>query len=595
MRKQHLYYLKLWAIIIILTLISSSFFPVLKGEASTSPNSKIEGMFVLDVSKSMDDSDPNKISQEAIKMFIDMSSVQGDKIGIVTYNDQVVRERAMLAISNQKDKQELKNFIDQLTHSGYTDISEGLNEATKLLDAGHTQDSVPFMILLADGINDLSGSKSGKTNTQANIDLQEAIKAIKQKKYPIYTIGLNGDGKLNKGLLENISKQTNGKFFTTNSASDLPAILSAIFADHLKLKVQNVGNFKANGSFQDVKINVPNASVAEANISIMSQKPVELKLVGADGKEIPIPSEKVVLSKSRKYSMVKIIKPQKGDWLLKVKGVKQDQIGVNLIFNYDLQLKTDPLQGPYKKGDTVKISSFLESNGEKVDSVELYRQMKATLIVTDKSTNQTSQIAMNNSGKGFDAAYTLQNENSLELKVRVEDNSFYRESDPMYVTLGEKAKAAGKTITKAKEDKPFPWTMVLIVLGLIIASIILFIVIRKLRGNRPTNMVGSFGIEVRNNDTYETEPPQYRELYSFGKKANFHQIIGFRDEFTETKAIVVQSANNGLRLINTSNMCTVELDGELLDSNKKANFNIGDAFTVTLSNINKTIIVRYID
>ncbi len=58
--------------------------------------------------------------------------------------------------------------------------------------------------------------------------------------------------------------------------------------------------------------------------------------------------------------MLKLIHPVQGNWTLKVKGVPQDKIDINLVFNYDLQLKLAPLAKSYRVGDTVKIASFLE-------------------------------------------------------------------------------------------------------------------------------------------------------------------------------------------------------------------------------------------
>lgn len=81
--------------------------------AAQAQTSGIDAVLVADVSNSMNTSDRDKISNEAMKMFIDMLPVQGDKVGIVAYTDQVEREKAMLEIQSDADKSSLKDFIDQ--------------------------------------------------------------------------------------------------------------------------------------------------------------------------------------------------------------------------------------------------------------------------------------------------------------------------------------------------------------------------------------------------------------------------------------------------------------------------------------------------
>src|SRR3954462_4916385 len=317
--------------IILAVIVCSISYPNVRAASPLHSTSRMEGMLVVDVSNSMKDSDPNNISKEAMKMFIDMSSLEGDKIGVVAYSDEVMREKSLVKIGSEQDKKELKSFIDSLEKYSYTDLSTGVSEAEKMLESGHEKNFTPLIVLLADGNNELNPRKS-KTVSQADQDLQSAVSQAKAKGYPIYTIGLNADGKLNQEVLTNVADSTNGKFFEATSAEQLPKILSEIFARHFKLKIVPVTQLIGTGAYQNIKITVPNENVREANISLMSDQPVEIQLVNPSGKVVEIPSDQVVLTKSRTYSMVKLLKPVLGDWTLKVKGVPQDKIDINLIF-----------------------------------------------------------------------------------------------------------------------------------------------------------------------------------------------------------------------------------------------------------------------
>ena len=108
-------------------------------------------------------------------------------------------------------------------------------------DPGHE----PMIVLLADGNNDFNKS-SGRTQSESDKELDGAVAEAKAAGIPIYTIGLNADGKLNKAPLEDLAKQTGAKSFSTSSANDLPQILSEIFASHLKLKIVPVQSMTGN-------------------------------------------------------------------------------------------------------------------------------------------------------------------------------------------------------------------------------------------------------------------------------------------------------------------------------------------------------------
>lgn len=380
--------------------------------------SQIDAVLVLDVSKSMSTSDPEKIGNEAMKMFIDMLSAQGDQVGIVAYTDQIEREKALLNINSAADKENLKGFIDQLNRGAYTDISVGVKEAMQILDDGADPKHDPMIILLADGNNDFNRN-SGRTQAQSDADMEKAIKEANDSGVPIYTIGLNANGKLNEAALAKISDSTGGKSFSTASADDLPKILSEIFASHLELNVVPVDSFTADGSYQNVKISVPNANVLEANISIMSSKPVEAKLVDPSGRAIAIPSDNVLLSRSKSYTLLKLLKPSEGDWTLQVKGVKRDNIDINLVFNYDLSLAMDPLASTtYSQGDKVPFSSYLISGGKKLVDKTQYSNMNAVLLVKDLDTGATKEFPMENAGDHFEGTYKVAEKHDYEIRVK---------------------------------------------------------------------------------------------------------------------------------------------------------------------------------
>lgn len=584
------------ALLLALCLAASPFAAV-QAYAATSTQSHIDAVLLIDVSNSMKTSDKNKVASEAMKMFIDMLSTQGDKVGIVAYTDKVQREKALLEISSETDKQDLKDFIDGLDRGAYTDIAVGVEEAVKVLQNGSDPNHEPIIVMLADGNNDFNKS-TGRTQSESDKELNAAVEVAKKNGYPIYTIGLNADGKLNKQKLADLSNETGGKAFSTDSADDLPQILSEIFASHLKLKVVPVQSITANGDYQDVTVNVPNGSVLEANISIMSSQPVTAKLTDPSGNAVAIPSKDVVLSKSSTYSLIKLLSPQEGDWKLQVKGVPKDKIDINLVFNYDLELKIDALPSvTYKKGDKIDITSHLFSNGTQVTLSNLYQDMKAVLLATDIDTGDVQEIELDNSGDVFKGTFEVKESHEYELKVRAEESSFYRESAPVKIS----AKAGGAVTTSpstgtGKEEplKEASSNTLYYVIGgilLVLAAAAAWYVLNK---KSARGFVGQLVTEVKDGNTGEKTYPQYKKLSGFRGKFTLHQLLQLAPELKESESIIFTPAKNDRLLLRSGEGITVERSGRAADASRGLELKSGDRVSVSLNTVDKTIYLEYL-
>jgi Ca-activated chloride channel homolog len=588
---------KCTSLFFIILLLVSFLLPGLTLAANTAVNTdqKMDAVLVVDVSNSMKDSDKNKISNEAMKMFIDMLSKDGDKVGMVAYTDQIIREKALMKIQSDADKKDLKKYIDSLSKDAYTDIAVGVTEAVKILDAGKEEGHTPIIILLTDGNNALNPN-SGRTQTQSDTELEAALTSAKSQGYPVYTIGLNADGTLNKAKLESLSKKTDGKSFTTTKAEDLPMILSEIFANHLKLKVVPVTNLAANGQFQDVTINIPNSNVMEANISITSGKPIEAQLFSPDGKAVKIPSTDVFYSKSKAYSLIKLIKPTEGNWKIKVKGVNKDKIDVNMVFNYDLSLTLEePAKKNYIKDEIVAIKAFLQSNSQNIQSPELYQTMKAKLVATDLKSKEVKEFPLNNDGQSFNGEFNILENHKYALKVVAEDQSFMRETNTVIIDAETPPPAAPVSTKVAEEviEKEVPWILyTLIGLGLILLiGLIFFILSLVKKANK--GFIGQVVVEIRDENTGEKTTPQYRKLNAFKGKIKLHQLLQLAPEFIETDTIILLPGKNDTLTLMNKGEAIIEKSGRAVDASKGLAVKRNDQLKVKLNKVNKSISLDY--
>lgn len=561
---------------------------------------KLDAVLAVDVSNSMNESDRSKVANEAMKMFIDMTSVQGDKIGVLAYTDQIVREKALLQVNSAQDKQDLKAFVDQLSRGAYTDIAVGVKESVKILEAGMTPGHRPMIVLLADGNNSLD---KGRTQAESDKELAAAVEDARRKGIHIYTIGLNADGKLNKTVLEKISADTGGKAFVTDTAETLPQILSEIFASELRLKVVPLTKLTGSGQYQDVTVPIPNGNVLEANISIVSNKAVDVKLTDPSGKAVQVPGDGVVYSRSNSYSLIKLTKPAVGDWKLQVKGADRDKIDISLVFNYDIRVVMEPLTAAsYKAGDRLKIKAHLESAGDPLTDAGLLGAAKASLVATDLDLKKEITAPLTLSGTDFTGEWSLPENHRYEVLVRVEDSGFIRDSEAVTVDAAKGTVTAAPSPTAsssavpspAPEKKPFPWTAVLLgglLALLVIAGLIVFLS-RLRKANR--GFFGQMVVEVRDEVTGERLSPQYRKLNAFKGRFRLHQLLQLAPEYAETDKIVFEPGKGDTLMLYNRSGCLIERSGRSVDAGKGIELRKNDRIKITLQNVNKSIQLEYI-
>ncbi|WP_159886964.1 vWA domain-containing protein [Paenibacillus puerhi] len=555
---------------------------------------RMDAVLSVDVSTSMNESDVNKVSFEAVKLFVDMASVKGDKIGVVAYTDRIMREKALLEMKTAADKQSLKTFIDQLDRGPYTDLAVGVSEAVKVLENGADPAHTPVVVLLTDGNNSLP---AGRTQEQSDKELASAVEKAKAGGIPVYTIGLNADGQLNKTVLERIASDTGAKSFVTSSAEDLPGILSEIYARHLNLKVVPVQELTANGAFQEVSIDIPNASVREANISLMSGSPVEVKLADPQGAAVAIPSDKVVYTSSKAYTLLKIVQPGQGSWKLQVKGLPKDKIKISLVYNYDLKLQMEPLPSKtWKRGEDVAVAAYLESGGQKVGDAGLYKNLKAALVVKDLQTGKSEEIPLASGAQGISGSYKLPDSHEYELKVRAEDAGYVRETEPVKLSaVSGSAPAPSPPVQAGEAAKKGmgagAWAAILAGV-LVVAAAALYGLAMWRKANK--GFVGQVVIEVRDEDTGERTPPQYRKLNAFKGKVTLHQLLQLAPEFAETRDIVFRPSAGDSLLLQNGTACVIEKGGRVLEAAQGKELRAGDRIRIMLGGVHRSVTLEYI-
>ena len=160
---------------------------------------------VIDSSGSMSSNDPTDLRKAAAKYFVDFLSI-GDWVAVVDFDEDVVVWKHLTNITSSADKDAIKNAIDNIDSSGYTNIGGGLLYGYNELNSTQTGNR-KAAILLTDGYHN--------TGTHPN----QVVPKYKAKGWPIYTIALTGDA--DENLLKQIASETGGKYIKAEKAEDL--------------------------------------------------------------------------------------------------------------------------------------------------------------------------------------------------------------------------------------------------------------------------------------------------------------------------------------------------------------------------------------
>ena len=205
--------------------------------------------FVSDCSGSMRTNDPKGIGREMVEAFVDTVYPGDIRVGYVAYNDNIVTSTAPIPISEQEQRQKLKELIGAVPYSGDTDIGLGLSHAYQLMLDEEGRKRV--IVLISDGESDL-GKNSERTLEQSNKDLNNCVESCKAEGIPVYTIAF-GSYEGSKRILEQIAADTGAKSFTAQSPEALIEVLYGLFSHNLSYQIQQFSSGKYAGGKQEIR------------------------------------------------------------------------------------------------------------------------------------------------------------------------------------------------------------------------------------------------------------------------------------------------------------------------------------------------------
>ena len=393
------------------------------------PNEGIDVVLVIDTSGSMRDTDPERIALEAATLFMDMMETRNSRIGIVGFSSDVHAVMPLTPIYDPHMRENIRHTVSQFEYQGWTDLGLAMRTAVEMVMDDPIQSNSPMILLFTDGRIELPAW------FQRNVDVsyQDALWAIENSinLVPIHTIGLNYDNTVNIDFLSQVSSRTMGESFVIEDAALLPELFHQIFANHIRSSIYEVATIFADGdTVSDVIIPISSHFVQEANIIMLSSRPITtVRLFDSLGREVAFDNVRYTLTAANRYSMIKILEPEMGDWLLRVRGLPEDRITVNLIYNYVIDIAFSILQpgltGAYfDPTEPVNIQAHFVSELSEAQVLGLFEESLAEIYVMDLGGNTLKTIPMEYNGAVFAGQIGAFLGQNVQINIQVTHPSF---------------------------------------------------------------------------------------------------------------------------------------------------------------------------
>lgn len=421
-------------------------------QQTTADNMSFDVIFAIDGSGSMKKSDALKLRLTAGRLFTEMTYSNTSRAGFVQFTNIIMDSQGLTDLSTEDGKASFRDRLsglqDSVKGSWDTDISLGLTQALNLLKEGDSfnGDRNPMIILLSDGNTDLPNGP--RTVEESNAELTGTLSEAASLGVPIYSIGLNYDGKLDVDYMQNIANQTGGAFYNITTATDFNKYMTDIFGNVADGDLTGLNPAYIDGRFVTDFV-IDNGSVLMANIVILTDKGVsDPQLIDPTGAVVPLDADHGVIvstdtsdeNKVSTYTILKIMYPVQGAWKVSVKGEADDAVQVNLLTTYDISFKLLNSRDPIA-GNDINIYGKLVRGDENITDSNLLSGAMAICTIMDNKGNIVGEnlpMTYNEEKHVFICKTNLEKSGNYYVTAHLEgkDGSFSKEAAQYQLSIG---------------------------------------------------------------------------------------------------------------------------------------------------------------
>ncbi len=484
-----------------------------------------EGMdviLVVDDTRSMQTTDPNRLSSVAINKFVEKLPAGADiRLGITTYSVNIMP--GSLELGQTADA--IKNFSNtNLTQGGKgTDAAVGVDWAVKQFEAKSSGDRKKAIILIGDGENSyIVSNKAVRTHEESNNMLNAAISTAKSKGIVVYTLAMNPTAENFRQYFSNIASTTNGKSYEPKTPEDLNGIMDEIFTALTGADISKTEpvDLKA-GEAVTQTFDVPDG-VFEMNLQCDHTSPIEIYFTDPNGTTYNEKSQGVICSKEKTYTNFKIHEPVAGKWSVTYKSDVQQTITPEFIFHADVTVSLSKNQNDIKHKQPVQYIAKVMTKGQEITDSNSLAGFKAKLVITElddqgkPGKSKTKDMKVEN-GK-IVLEHAIDQPGKYEVHVEIKGNKNTIKSNVLTIDV-----AVNPDVTPT-------WVILLIIAGAILLLVVIVLIYHKMTSGEGTGLVrGNVSIKIvgkrANDETMIFQQDRFDCLQVFGKKNTLSDLV----------------------------------------------------------------------
>lgn len=313
----------------------------------------VQALIVFDVSGSMRQSDPNRLSVAAAQLFGNLSGA-GDAVGLAAFSDRADLLIPVAANQDAKARDALQSSLKKLAFNGQTTdlaaaLDAGLAAFPDAADNAHRR----MVLLLTDGALDLGKDRKDQEAAARARILNSLLPEYQRRDIALYTIAFTSAA--DQGLLKEMTKVNAGESHFAGDAQTLHKAFSQIFigARGAQSFPLEKGNLQIDASIKELSL-VFAKSAPDERIALLT--PQQRTVKAGDT------AEGMSWQSTPAYDLVRMHEPEPGTWQIERSGDVQGGVGIigESTLNLQIELGTVFIE----TGTPLSIRAFLQDESQ---------------------------------------------------------------------------------------------------------------------------------------------------------------------------------------------------------------------------------------
>lgn len=329
--------------------------------------SNIDVRLLIDVSGSMKANDPQNLRIPAVRLVAELMP-QGATAGIWTFSEKVEQVLAPSKVDAKWKAVALEAANRIHSRGQLTDVEAALQVATRDWDAAESSTLARHVILLTDGMVDVSKQDADNTASRKRI-LGDELARLKVSGAQIHTISLSADS--DRELMTVLAENTDGWSEQIDEAASLQRIFLHIF--------EQVASPDSIPLLDDQF--VVDQSISEMTLLVFHGEDAEpLELVNPDGEKLQLDSHpgSVHWRAESGYELVTVSDPAKGTWHINTAPDPDNRV----LIVTDIKLALDTLPTNMLTNESIILNAHITERGQLLKREDFLNLLQAELVVS---------------------------------------------------------------------------------------------------------------------------------------------------------------------------------------------------------------------